>query len=96
MASLSSASSFRAELLSAFGPGHGEPRPEGDRRHGAFGPRAQEAFGYPGTGHGGWGARGAGLCYPGDGPHRVIQLTYAWGQRGSLPQHRLGGLGGGP
>ncbi|XP_066412972.1 heat shock protein beta-7-like isoform X2 [Molothrus aeneus] len=45
MASLSSASTYRAELLSAYGQGHGEPRFEGDRRHGAFG--AQEAFGYP-------------------------------------------------
>ncbi|KAM3669191.1 heat shock protein beta-7-like [Ammospiza nelsoni] len=47
MASLTSASTYRAELLSAYGQGLGEPRFEGDLRHGAFGARGQEAFGYP-------------------------------------------------
>ncbi|XP_015492573.1 heat shock protein beta-7-like [Parus major] len=47
MASLSSASTYRAELLSAYGQGHSEPRFEGDRRHGPSGARGQEAFGYP-------------------------------------------------
>lgn len=55
MASLSSASAYRAELLSAYGQGHSEPRYEGDRLHGPFGARGQEAFGYPGIGSGGWG-----------------------------------------
>lgn len=55
MASLSSASTYRAELRSAYGQGHCEPRFEGDRLHGPFGARGQEAFGYPGIGRGGWG-----------------------------------------
>lgn len=50
MASLSSASTYRAELLSAYGQGHSEPCFEGDRLHGPFGARGQEAFGYPGIG----------------------------------------------
>lgn len=104
MASLSSASTYRAELLSAYGQGHGEPRFEGDRRHGAFGARRQEAFGYPGTGRGGGGDGGAALLPWGSPaalgmvPLRVIQLTCAWGQRGTLPPAppRLGGLRGAP
>ncbi|OWK58039.1 Heat shock protein beta-7 [Lonchura striata] len=47
MASLSSASTYRAELLGAYGQGHSEPLFEGDRRHGPFGARGQQAFGYP-------------------------------------------------
>lgn len=77
MASLSSASTYRTELLSAYGQGHSDPRFEGDRRHGPFGARGQEAFGYPGTGRGGWGAIGCSgsatlgePCYAGDGPPR--------------------------
>ncbi|KAM9615520.1 heat shock protein beta-7-like [Aquila chrysaetos chrysaetos] len=49
MASLGSASAYRAERVGAYGQGHGEPRFEGDRRHGPFGARAHEAFGYPGS-----------------------------------------------
>ncbi|XP_005051442.1 PREDICTED: heat shock protein beta-7-like [Ficedula albicollis] len=45
MASLSSASTFRSELLGAYG--HSDPRFQGERRHGPFGARGQEAFGYP-------------------------------------------------
>lgn len=73
MASLSSASTYRAELLSAYGQGHGEPRFEGDRRHGAFGARRQEAFGYPGTGRGGEGGMEERPCYPGGAP-----LPWGW------------------
>ncbi|XP_074690255.1 heat shock protein beta-7-like [Strix aluco] len=43
------ASAYRAERLGAYGQGHGEPRFEGDRRHRPFGPRAHDAFGYPGS-----------------------------------------------
>lgn len=57
MASLGSAPPY-----CAYGQGHGEPRFEGDLRHGPFG--AHEAFGYPGTGDGGDG----GFCFPGEGP----------------------------
>lgn len=92
MASLSSASTYRTELLSAYGQGHSDPRFEGDRRHGPFGARGQEAFGYPGTGRGGWGGpRVQRPCYPGGAllcwgwPPKVIQLTCAWGQCGTLP-----------
>ncbi|KAM9279945.1 heat shock protein beta-7-like [Morus bassanus] len=49
MASLGSASAYRAERIGAYNQGHGEPRFEGDRRHGPFGARAHEAFGYPGS-----------------------------------------------
>ncbi|KAM6198815.1 heat shock protein beta-7-like [Sarcoramphus papa] len=49
MASLGSASAYRTERIGAYGQGHGEPRFEGDRRHGPFGARAHEAFGYPGS-----------------------------------------------
>ncbi|XP_051482828.1 heat shock protein beta-7-like [Apus apus] len=45
MASLSSA--YRA--IGTYVQGHGEPCFEGDRRHGHFGARAHEAFGYPGS-----------------------------------------------
>ncbi|XP_075274345.1 uncharacterized protein LOC142361130 [Opisthocomus hoazin] len=41
MASLGSAPTYR---VGGYGPGHGEPRFEGDRRH-----RAHDAFGYPGS-----------------------------------------------
>lgn len=54
MASLSSASSYRTERIGTYGPGHGEPRFEGDGRHGPFGALAHEAFGFPGTGDVGW------------------------------------------
>ncbi|KAM9007365.1 heat shock protein beta-7-like [Ara ararauna] len=49
MASLGSASAYRTERIGAYGPGHGEPRFEGDRRHGPFGALAHEAFGFPGS-----------------------------------------------
>ncbi|KAM6062530.1 heat shock protein beta-7-like isoform 2-T2 [Chlamydotis macqueenii] len=49
MTSLSSTTAFRTERIGAFGQGHAEPFFEGDRRHGPFGVRAHEAFGYPGS-----------------------------------------------
>ncbi|XP_013153193.2 heat shock protein beta-7-like [Falco cherrug] len=36
-------------MYRAYGQGHGEPHFEGDRRHGPFGARAHEVFGYPGS-----------------------------------------------
>ncbi|KAM6305092.1 heat shock protein beta-7-like [Aegotheles albertisi] len=35
--------------IGTYGPGHGEPHFEGDRRHGHFRAQAHEAFGYPGS-----------------------------------------------
>nr|XP_025950551.1 heat shock protein beta-7-like [Dromaius novaehollandiae] len=51
MASRSSAATYRAGRIGTYGqgPGAGEPRFEGDRRHGPFGARAHDAFGYPGS-----------------------------------------------
>ncbi|XP_072724601.1 heat shock protein beta-7-like [Ciconia boyciana] len=49
MASLGSAPVYRVERIGAYGQGHGEPLFEGDRRHGPFGARAHEPFGYPGS-----------------------------------------------
>ncbi|XP_069721060.1 uncharacterized protein [Phaenicophaeus curvirostris] len=43
------ASAYRTEHISTYGQGHGEPHFESDRRHGPFGTRAHEAFGYPGS-----------------------------------------------
>ncbi|KAM6356958.1 protein lethal(2)essential for life-like [Alca torda] len=44
MASLGSATAYRG-----YGQGHGDPCFEGDRRHGPFGVRAHDGFGYPGS-----------------------------------------------
>ncbi|XP_010021989.1 PREDICTED: heat shock protein beta-7-like [Nestor notabilis] len=49
MDSLSSASTYCTECIGTYGQGHGEPHFEGDRRHGPFGARAHEAFGFPGS-----------------------------------------------